>query len=169
MTEPIAPEPGLPWDSPPLVALAAAIANSYAERLGRPIVEAIADEPDPALVAERLYAAEAAVLCHTTHDDPLFQYVNQTAQRLWEREWAEFIGLPSRLSARPDAREVRAAMLQDVGERGYTTGYSGVRVSSSGALFTIDDAELWQVRDADGTLIGVAARLPSWTPLLSGE
>lgn len=149
-----------------MAALARAIVQSYHDLLGKPLVEATATADDGTdSIPAALYASNAAILCHTTDDDPLFCYVNATAQRLWSRPWHEFIGLPSRLSARPDARDVRAAMLTEVGERGWTTGYSGIRVSATGELFRIVDAELWQVRDAAGRLLGVAARIPAWEPV----
>lgn len=157
---------GEPADDLAVAALARAIVRSYQDLLGRPLVEhSVTGDEGSASIPEALYASDAAILCHTTDADPLFNYVNATAQRLWSRPWHEFVGLPSRLSARPDAREVREVMLREVGERGWTTGYSGVRVSATGELFRILDAELWQVRDDGGHLIGVAARIPAWEPV----
>lgn len=109
-----------------------------------------------------LYHAPAAVLCHRLGPDPRFVYANRTAQRLWERPWREFVGMPSRLTAPPEQRARRAEALQ--GNR-IVTGYSGVRVSATGRLFHIHDAVLWPVPDDDGTVIGQAALFDRWIPL----
>jgi hypothetical protein len=43
--------------------------------------------------------ASFAVLAHNTEPDPRFVYANVTAQRCFEYPWAQFVTLPSRLSA----------------------------------------------------------------------
>lgn len=111
-----------------------------------------------------LYAnAPKCVLAHSTAADPLFIYANKAAQALFEYNWDEMIGMPSRLSAEAPNRAERQRLLDAVARDGFATGYSGIRISKSGRRFRIQDGVLWQLRDASGTLHGVAATFSNWT------
>ncbi|MGV9383648.1 MEKHLA domain-containing protein [Nonomuraea sp. NPDC003707] len=70
---------------------------------------------------------------------------------------AEFVGLPSRLSAEPDRREDRRALLDAVRRDGFATGYRGQRIAKSGGRFWIEDVTMWNLVDGDGLLVGQAA------------
>lgn len=119
------------------------ITASYGHLLGRGLC-----------TPEELYDLPAVVLCHDTSDDPVFVYANRAAQTLWERSWDDFIGWPSRLTAPPAEQASRAAALS---ADGVVRGYSGVRVSSTGRLFRIQEATVWTVRDEAGHVCGQAA------------
>jgi PAS domain-containing protein len=106
--------------------------------------------------------APACVLAHNTDPDPRFIYANRAAQALLEYSWDEFMTLPSRFSAEAPVREERQRLLDAVARDGIAAGYSGVRITKSGRRFRIDDGVLWQLRDADGTLHGVAASFARW-------
>jgi PAS domain-containing protein len=113
--------------------------------------------------ARWLYADAAfAVLAHNTAPDPIFIYGNQAAQRLFEYRWDELIALPSRLSAEAPEREERERFLEHVRADGFVTGYSGVRITKSGARFRITNATVWQLVDKQGFHHGQAAALPQW-------
>ncbi|MEM9590600.1 MAG: MEKHLA domain-containing protein [Pseudomonadota bacterium] len=113
-----------------------------------------------------LYArGPACVLAHSTDDDPRFIYANRAAQMLFEYSWDEIVGMPSRLSAEAPDRAERQRLLNAVNRNGFATGYSGVRISKSGRRFQIEDGTLWQLRDANGTLHGVAATFSHWLHL----
>ncbi len=115
-----------------------------------------------------LYAcAPACVLAHSTDDDPLFIYANKAAQGLFEYNWDEMVGMPSRLSAEVPDRAERQRLLSAVDRDGFATGYRGTRISKSGRRFRIEDGILWQLRDANGTLHGVAATFSHWLRLES--
>lgn len=117
----------------------------------------------PAADAHWLYAeAPVCVLAHSTDPDPHFIYANTAAQDLFEYSWDEFVALPSRLSAEASEREERQRLLDAVGRHGYATGHSGIRIAKSGRRFWIEDCTLWQLRDDDATLHGVAACIPRW-------
>ena len=51
--------------------------------------------------AKALYESPVVVVSHDTRADPVFNYANLAAQRLFELEWDRFVQLPSRLSAGP--------------------------------------------------------------------
>ncbi|MFE9356540.1 MEKHLA domain-containing protein [Streptomyces olivaceoviridis] len=58
--------------------------------------------------------APFGLLAHDTSADPFFVHANS---RAWERfgcSWGEFVGMPSRLSARPDGRRDRDAFARGV-------------------------------------------------------
>lgn len=154
-------EPTRPAEwSPAVRSLSLLIASSYQQLLGESLVDASPDQ-----LATTLYNAPFALLAHDGGDDPRFTYANRTAQRLWEREWDEFVGLPSRLSAEPDDRTTRASMLEEVSRTGFIANYSGVRVSASGIRFLISQAKVWNLLDPSGLRIGQAARIDSWERL----
>lgn len=134
------------------------LADSYARLLGRPLVP----EPlPPADAARWLYEqAPFAVLAHNTAPDPVFVYGNRAAQARFEYDWDAITQLPSRLSAEPPNQEERQRFLARVQRVGYETGYTGVRITRTGRRFMIEEATLWQLIDADGTLHGQAVVIP---------
>ena len=133
------------------------IADSYLRLVGQRLLAVSRDQLPAAL-----YGAPFALLAHDGGEDPLFTYANLAAQQLWERNWEEFVGLPSRLSAEPDDRTARARMLQQVAKSGFTANYAGVRVSASGVRFRIADSHIWNLSDGNGRPVGQAARIGTW-------
>lgn len=112
---------------------------------------------EPLCSPEELWDAPFTVLSHGVEDPPRFWYGNRAALALFELTFDELSGMPSRDSAEPDVREERERLLADVRERGFSEGYSGVRVSKTGRRFVIEDVFVWNVLDARGTRIGQAA------------
>jgi hypothetical protein len=111
----------------------------------------------PRDAAASLYHAPFVVLSHDTDVDPRFTYANLAAQARFEMAWNEIVGLPSRYSAEPLAREARARFLAQVAAQGFVNDYSGVRVTKSGRRFLIENATVWNLTAADGQLLGQAA------------
>ncbi|MCP3060357.1 MEKHLA domain-containing protein [Myxococcus sp. K38C18041901] len=97
------------------------------------------------------------LLAQDVQPEPVYFYSNAAASRQFGYSAEELLRTPARLSAPPDGREDRAAVLRVVEERGYVTGYSGIRVTQGGKLFRIHDSELWRVHDAQGTRLGLGA------------
>jgi hypothetical protein len=116
-------------------------------------------------LAAALYKAPFVVLSHGTEPDPIFNYANLSAQRLFEMTWAQITALPSRFSAEPVSREERARLLAAVSERGFIDDYRGVRVSSSGRRFMIEQATVWNLIDREGRPAGQAATFAEWAML----
>jgi hypothetical protein len=112
--------------------------------------------------AQLLYLAPFAVVSHGTEQDPIFNYGNATALKLFELPWEQFTRLPSRQSAEPEDREQRQEILERVARDGYMDNYRGVRISASGKRFEIEDAVIWNLLDADGNHYGQAARIGHW-------
>ncbi len=115
--------------------------------------------------AERLYHAPFVLLSHNGGTDPVFTYGNRCAQSLFAMPWSELVGLPSRFSAEPVAREERQRLLEQVSRHGYIQDYRGVRIAKTGQRFYIERAVVWNLLAPHGTLQGQAASFDHWTPL----
>jgi hypothetical protein len=116
-------------------------------------------------LGRRLFEAPFVVVSHDLRPDPIFNYGNLAALRLFEMTWQEFTSLPSRLSAEPMHRDERARLLDTVARQGFIDDYRGIRISKSGARFTIEQATVWNVIDDSGPLLGQAATFSTWTPI----
>ena len=134
----------------------ALLTESYARLVGAPLIPLGKD-------ARWLYGeAPFVVLAHNNDEDPKFIYANKAGQDCFEYSWAEFLSLPSRLSAEAPDRAERQALLEEVRRNGFLSGYRGVRIAKSGRRFTIEDGVVWEIIDRDGTRHGQAAKFISW-------
>lgn len=141
-----------------LAGYARLLLDSHWRLTGRPLLAHVA----PGEEGVALYFAPLAVLAHDASADPCFTYANRTAQALFEMSWTEIVGLPSRLSAEPLARQERQCLLARVAQYGYVDNYSGVRISKHGRRFHIEQATVWNLVDAGGTYLGQAAAFDRW-------
>jgi hypothetical protein len=112
-----------------------------------------------------LFEAPFALASHDSAEDPMFNYGNLTAQKLFEMDWATLLTHPSRHSAEPVNRAERARLLERVTKDGFIEDYQGVRVSSTGKRFMIEEAMIWNLVDINGQYLGQAAALYEWTRL----
>lgn len=133
------------------------IADSYRRRTGRSLVLAGDD------LAAALWWAPRVVVAHGVEDDPVFFYGNRRALELFELDFAAFTRLPSRYSAEPLARSERARLLRRVDRDGFIDDYAGVRISSTGRRFRIEQATVWNLIDDAGRNQGQAATFDRWT------
>ena len=62
--------------------------------------------------------APFCVLAHSNAADPHFTYANKAAQTCFEYSWAEFMALPSRLSAAAPDRETRQRLFDLIAGEG---------------------------------------------------
>jgi len=112
---------------------------------------------DDAAAVAALRDAPLAVVSHDTASDPIFNYANSAALQLFEMDWDSFTMLPSRRSAETANQEKRGAALEEVARQGYTQGYAGIRIASSGRRFWIRDTTIWNVVSPQGVFMGQAA------------
>lgn len=134
----------------------ALIAESHLRLTGRPLVP-VASDP-----ASAMWEMPAVILAHDTEADPLFFYGNRAALDLFELDAAQFVGMPSRLSAEPLLREERGALLDRVTRHGFIDDYSGIRISATGRRFRIEQATVWNLVDSAGQMHGQAATFSRW-------
>jgi len=137
----------------------ALIAESFARLIGRPLV------PNDTDLAESLWRAPFVIVAHGTEPNPIFFFGNKIALDLFETSPADFIAMPSRLSAEEDLRSEREKLLARVARDDYIDDYSGVRISATGRRFRIQDAIVWNLMDGFGRLHGQAATFGNWNPL----
>ena len=107
--------------------------------------------------AKQAFNSDYVLLAHNASNEPIFNYANQTALRLFEMSWEEFTNMSSKYSAESDERGKREKFLADVTEKGYSKNYSGIRISKTGRRFEIKNVILWNVYDSENNRIGQAA------------
>jgi len=151
-----------PWLEPRLVRQASRILSSYRYWLGKDL---IARGQNALEDATGLWRAPLVVVSHGREADPLLNYANSQAQRLWESDLAGLIGLPSRFTAEPMARDEREAMLKRTEAFGFVDDYRGVRISRNGHRFEIIRAIVWNVLDEERKPAGQAAAFDQWIEL----
>lgn len=118
-----------------------------------------------AVRADALWDAPRIILAHGVQADPIFFYANHMALDLFALDAAALLAMPSRLSAEPMHRDERAAFLATVGRQGFIDDYAGVRISSTGQRFRIEQATVWNLADASGRVHGQAATFDRWVML----
>ena len=138
-----------------LAAHAQLLLTSFQHLVGQPLLAGAS--------AEDLYHAAFPILSHNTAADPVLTYGNLAAQDLWEMQWAQLTVLPSRLTAEPAHRDMRAAMFAEMRNKGFIENYAGVRISASGKRFEIRNAVIWSLIDGDGLKVGEAATFQDFT------
>jgi hypothetical protein len=149
-------------DSPFLLEHVGLLRSSYRHWTG---TDLLAPELGPVEAVRALDDAPFAVVSHGVQADPVFNYGNRLALRLFETDWEEFTALPSRQSAEPVNRDERQGLLAQVGAYGYSDNYCGVRISKTGRRFMIRDATVWNLIDAQGRYRGQAALIRAWQVL----
>lgn len=138
------------------------ILSSLLRMTGRDLVDSGLADKDR---YRSLFEAPFCVVSHNTEADPVFNYGNKTALELFEMKWDFFTKLPSRLSAEPQIREEREKLLARVTKYGFIEDYKGVRVTSSGKRFLVEDSIVWNMIDENGAYRGQAAVLYKWLKL----
>ena len=147
------------WQTAFGIAHTHALVRSYTHFTGRSLI------PFPGSgipLAQQLHEAEFALVSHGTEPDPVLNYGNATALRLWEMPWDEFTTTPSRFTAEAPNREERARLLAAVTKHGFIDDYSGVRISKTGRRFQITRATVWNLLTEDGRPYGQAATFSAW-------
>lgn len=136
--------------------------DSYRRWTGRELIERCGSPGDQ---ARALDLAPFIVVSHGTQEDPILNYGNQAALELWEVDFETLTKMPSRTTAEPMHREERAQFMSRVKTEGFLSGYRGVRISSTGRRFFIENAVIWNLLDESGNLCGQAASFSTWTPV----
>lgn len=136
--------------------------SSYRRLTGKELVEKRLAGVDK---YRALYNAPYGVVSHDTQDDPVFNFGNRTALSLFQMEWSEFIIVPSRHSAESANRAERKRLLARVSKDGFIDDYRGIRISSTGIRFWIEDATVWNVINEKDKYCGQAAVFSRWMEL----
>ncbi len=147
------------WQQPEIIRWSQILANNYRQLLSKELIDSV-DTPEQLSAA--LFHASFVIVSHGTQADPILSYGNKTALQLWSMSWEELIKTPSRLTAEPASRETRALMLEQAAKQGYISNYQGIRISSRGQKFLIEQAIIWNLTDEFGQKCGQAATFSNW-------
>lgn len=150
------------WTDPAVIAWTQLLLDSYRHWIGRELIERVGESE---FQAHALFESPFVIVSHGTENDPILNYGNQTALDLWDLTWDQLRKTPSRLTAEPVNRAEREWMLEQVRTKGYIDTYRGVRISSSGRRFLVENALVWNVVDGVGRWVGQAAMFGQWTIL----
>lgn len=148
-----------PWERPEWVARSRLILDSYRHWLGQ---ELLPRHGSPDEQARALFEAPFVVVAHGVESDPLLCYGNRTALNLWEMDAETLTRTPSRLTAEPVHRDERSRLLERTARDGHISDYRGVRISSTGRRFRIENVIVWNLRGPHGEYAGQAATFRHW-------
>jgi len=150
------------WQQPTIIRHSQRLYHSLQHWTGKSLIER---SDDPLLLSESLFKAPFVIVSHGTQADPIFNYGNLKALELWQMDWDDFTSLPSRYSAEPIERSERETMLTKTQTQGFFSNFRGVRISSKGDRFFIEDGIIWNLLDEENQLCGQAASFSRWTPI----
>ncbi len=154
------------WMRPDIIAHSALLLSSFQRIVGRELMPSTGNARED---SQRLFDAPFALVSHGTQTDPILNYGNATALRLWEVDFNTLTRMPSRLTAQPMLREERQRLMERASAKGFIDDYSGIRISSTGKLFRIENVILWNVVDDKGERHGQAAVFNSWSDVAETE
>ena len=83
----------------------------------------------------------------------------------WQTDIPTLTSMPSRLTAEPMHRDERAQLMARAAKDGFVDDYRGIRISSTGKRFLIEQAIIWNLVDEHGVHVGQAATFSDWKPL----
>ncbi len=147
------------WQSPAVIAQTQLISRSLDHWTGRALLSGLFN---PLGLAKNVFAAPFVLVSHGVEADPVLNYGNASALKLWEMPWEALTRTPSRFTAEAPNREERARLLAAVTANGFIDDYSGIRISKSGRRFRIAQATVWNLLDERGNYAGQAAQFSNW-------
>ncbi len=147
------------WTEPEIVQWSQYLLDSYAYWVKQELIDRSGTSLEQ---SERLFRNPCIVVSHGLEDDPILNYGNRVALNLWIMDWKQFTQTPSRFTAEPINREERSRMLEQAKTQGYITDYRGVRISSTGKRFQVDQAIIWNIQKPDGAPLGQGATFSAW-------
>ncbi len=142
-----------PWQQEAIILHSQRLLYSFKHWTGRSLLEF----SDSSLeIAQTLFEAPFVLISHGTEPDPIFNYGNRRALELWQLDWQQFTRMPSRQTAEQVVQEERNRLLAEAATKGFSY-FSGIRISSTGQRFQIEDGILWNVLDEKHQRCGQAA------------
>ena len=154
------------WDPPWLRAnqqtLVAQLLQSHQRAFQTSLIASARQQPSLRLGCQELFACGFPVLAHDGSPDPKLTYANAAALHLWNAQWEELVGLPSRLTAPIAEQAERSIALSKAKREDAIEGYSGIRISCTGRRFMIQNARIWTLWDHQEHACGQAASFSNW-------
>lgn len=169
MSQSLFSEPEPPWKNYQVLQHSQRLLKSFLHWTGRSLLSSSTLNLSEYLSAEQLeswaqelFEAPFVVVSHGTEADPIFNYGNRQALTLWELDWQSFTKMHSRQSATPMEREAREQLLAEAKREGYIQNYRGIRTSSTGKQFWIENVVLWNILNEQQQPCGQAAMFAQW-------
>jgi hypothetical protein len=150
------------WQQPQIVQHTQRLLNSFRRWTGRELLPQQASELE---TSRALFVAPFVVVSDGMQSDPVLNYGNAAALKLWSMDWKTLTSIHSRQTAEPVHQSERARLMAEVQKNGFIDNYKGVRIASTGQRFFIESALVWIVVDESGTQIGKAATFSKWSPI----
>ena len=150
------------WLTAETQALVAMLLHSHQRAFDRPLIASAQPGRSRRLLCQELFTCGFPVLAHGTENDPKLSYANAAALQLWETNWDELIGMPSRLTAPDRERAERSNALGQAQRLDAVQNYRGIRISRQGRQFMINNARIWTLWDAEERVCGQAACFSDW-------
>jgi hypothetical protein len=127
------------------------IKNSYSELVGEalPLNESLN-------LIEAFDDCIYPIASHDNSPEPLFNYANKAALKLFKMSLHDMIGMPSKASALSVNQHERSLFLKEVSLKGFIKHYQGQRVASDHSTFHIQDATVWNLINQDKKFYGQA-------------
>ena len=142
------------WQQPEIIIWSQVLLDSYEKFLGKQLIPR---KSKSLTQAKDLFLADFVVLSHGAEVDPILNYGNQKALELWEMNWKKFTQTPSRLTAETIHQKQRRILLNQVNKEGFISNHQGVRISSKGQRFLIENAIIWNLNNGENQYCGQAA------------
>lgn len=142
-----------PWQQDKIIIHSQRLVKSFQHWAGKTLLDVHGSSIE---VAEALFNAPFVLVSHGTEPDPIFNYGNRQALELWELSWSELTTMPSRKTAATITQQERDRLLNAAATQGFSY-YSGVRLTSTGKPFYIQDGILWNLLDEQDQYCGQAA------------
>lgn len=95
------------WQRKWVIAHSAVLARSYRQFTKRDLLPGLFNALG---LSRNLFDAPFVLVSHGTETDPIFNYGNQAALKLWEMTWGELTRTPCRLTAEAPERDERARL-----------------------------------------------------------
>jgi hypothetical protein len=143
-----------PWQQEAVMHHSQRLLHSFQHWMGHSLLDT---NGSPEEIAQQLFEASFVLVSHGMETDPIFNYGNRKALELWELDWEEFTQMPSRKTAEQVVQEERDRLLAQTTTKGFVTNFSGVRISSTGKRFLIEDGIIWNILDEQNQQCGQAA------------
>jgi hypothetical protein len=142
-----------PWQQEAIINHSQRLMYSFKHWTGKSLLDI---SGTPKEIAQALFEAPFVLVSHGTEADPIFNYGNRKALELWEFSWEEFTKMPSRQSAEEIVQEERDRLLAEAATKGFSN-FSGVRITSTGKRFQIQDGILCNLLNEQNLHCGQAA------------
>jgi hypothetical protein len=148
-----------PWLDHGWVAHSQILLNSYRKWTERDLIPRTGSTLEQ---AQALFEVPFVVVSHGIQADPILNYGNQTALKLWHIDIPTLLKTPSRQTAEPVHRDERARLLERTSRDGFVDDYQGIRIATDGRRFRINQALVWNLVDQEGNRVGQAATFSEW-------